>query len=157
MKSSTKGIFPFPNANLSSLFVKSRAKNTYFSTCTHLDCYTACIYVGCTTTAHVHWDLCQKIKINVRFPIHDRRSMILGLPYPGNVPTRTFSSILKAINGPILSYGKKRKNSTLREKLLWRNYLLHIESASLYPLSLNIVFNPQALPLLIENLIVSLL
>jgi hypothetical protein len=64
---------------------------------------------------------------------------------------------LKAINGPISSYGKRRKNSTLREKLLWRNYLLHIESASLCPLSLNTVFNPQALPLLIENLIVSLL
>jgi hypothetical protein len=63
---------------------------------------------------------------------------------------------LKAINGPIPSYGKRRKNSTLRAKLLWRNYLLHIESASLCPLSLNTVFIPQALPLLIENFIVSL-
>jgi hypothetical protein len=52
---------------------------------------------------------------------------------------------------------KRRKNSTLRENLLWRNYLLHIESASLCPLSVNTVFIPQALPLLIENLIVSLL
>jgi hypothetical protein len=52
---------------------------------------------------------------------------------------------------------KRRKNSILREKLLWRNYLLHIESASLYPLSLNIVFIPQILPLLIEKFIVSLL
>jgi hypothetical protein len=43
---------------------------------------------------------------------------------------------------------KMRKNSTLRAKLLWRNHLLHIESASLCPLSLNIVFNPQALPLI---------
>jgi hypothetical protein len=83
--------------------------------------------------------------------------MILGLPYTGNISTRPFSSILKAINGTILSYGKKRKNSNLRAKLIWRNYLLHIESASLYPLSLNTVFNPQALPLLIENLIVSIL
>jgi len=96
------------------------------------------------------------MKINVGFPCHDKRSMILGLPYNRNVLTQPFNSILKAINGPILSYGKKRKNSTLREKLLWRNYLLHIEFGSLCPLSLNTVFNPQSLPLLIENLIFSL-
>jgi hypothetical protein len=83
--------------------------------------------------------------------------MIIGLPYTGNVLNHPFSSILKAINGPITSYGNKRKNSTLRAKLLWRNYLLHIESASLCPLSLNTVFSPQAIPLLIENHIVSLL
>jgi hypothetical protein len=64
---------------------------------------------------------------------------------------------LKAINGPKPSYGKEEKNSTLRAKLLWRNYSLHIEFASLCPLSLNTLFNPQALPLLIENLIVSLI
>ena len=52
---------------------------------------------------------------------------------------------------------KWRKNSTLRAKLLWRNYSLHIESASLYPLSLNTLFNPQALPLLIENYTISLI
>ena len=52
---------------------------------------------------------------------------------------------------------KMRENSTLREKLPWRNYLLHIESAYLCPLSLNTLFNPQALPLLIENIIVSLI
>jgi hypothetical protein len=50
-----------------------------------------------------------------------------------------------------------KENSNLREKLLWRNYLLHIESTSLCPLSLNTMFNPQALPLLMENLIVSLI
>jgi hypothetical protein len=157
MQSCPEGLFPFPHANLSSLFIKSRAKNKYFSTCTHLSYYTTCVYADCSTTTHVHWDLCQKMKINVKFPCHDRRSMILGLPYTGNVPTRSFSSILKAINGLIPSYGKRGKNSTLRAKLLWRNYLLHNESASLCLLSLNRVFNPQALPLLIENLIVSLL
>jgi hypothetical protein len=157
MQSCTEGLIPFPYADLSSLFIKSRAKNKYFSTCTHLAHYTTCVYAGCSTTTRVHQDLCQKMKINVGFPCHDRRSMILGLPYTGNILTRPFSSILKAINGPIPSYGKRRKNSTLRAKLLWRNYLLHIESASLCPLSLNTVFIPQALPLLIENLIVSLL
>jgi hypothetical protein len=137
MQSCPEGLFPFPHTDLSSLLVKPRAKNTYFPTCTHLAYYTTCAYAGCPTTACVHRYLCQKMKINVGFPCHDRRSMILGLPYTGNVLTRSFSSILKAINGPIPSYGKKRKNSTLREKLLWRNYLLHIESASLCPLSLN--------------------
>jgi hypothetical protein len=157
MKSCTKGLFPFPHVDLSSLFVKSIAKNKYFSTCMHLSYYTTCVYPGYSTTTRIHRDLCQKMKINVGFPCHDRRFMILGLPYTRNIPTQPLSSTLKAINGPILSYGKRRKNSTLREKLLWRNYLLHIESASLCPLSMNTVFNPQALPLLIENPIVSLL
>ena len=49
---------------------------------------------------------------------------------------------LKATNGPIPNYGKEEKNSTLREKILWRNYSLHIESASLCPLSLKTLFNP---------------
>jgi hypothetical protein len=52
---------------------------------------------------------------------------------------------------------EEEKNSTLRAKLLWRNYLLRIESTTLCPLILNIMFIPQALPLLIENLIISLL
>jgi hypothetical protein len=59
--------------------------------------------------------------------------------------------------GQFQAMEKRRNNSTLREKLLWRNYLLHIESTSLCPLNLNTVFSPQALPLLIKNLIVSLL
>jgi hypothetical protein len=59
--------------------------------------------------------------------------------------------------GQIRAMEKRRNNSTLREKLLWRNYSLHIESASLCPLSLNTLFSPQALPLLIENFIVSLI
>ena len=157
MQSFLEGLFPFPHADLSSLFVRSRAKNKYFSTCKHLAHYIACVYAGFSSTTRIHQDLCQKMKINVGFPCHDKRSMILVLSYTGSILTRPFSSILKAINGPILSYGKRRKNSTLRAKLLWRNYLLHIESASLCPLSLNIVFIPQSLPLLIENPIVSLL
>jgi hypothetical protein len=83
--------------------------------------------------------------------------MILVFPYTRNVPTWPFSLILKAIKRPILSYGKGEKNSTLREKLLWRNYLLHIEYASLCPLNMNTMFIPEDLPLLMDNLIVSLL
>jgi hypothetical protein len=85
MQSCIEGLFPFPYVDLSSLFVKSRAKNTYFSTCTHLPYYTTCVYEGSTTTAHVHWDLCQKMKINVEFLCHNGRSTILGLPYNGNI------------------------------------------------------------------------
>jgi hypothetical protein len=51
----------------------------------------------------------RKSKLNVRFPCHDRRSLILGLPYTGNVPTQPFSCILKAIKKPILSYGKRER------------------------------------------------
>jgi hypothetical protein len=57
--------------------------------------------------------------------------------------------------GQIQPMEKERKNSTLREKLLWRNYSIHIESASLCPLSMNTLFNPQVVPLLIENFMVS--
>jgi hypothetical protein len=32
--------------------------------------------------------MCPELKNSVRFPFHDRRFMILGLPYIGNVPTR---------------------------------------------------------------------
>jgi hypothetical protein len=79
--------------------VKSRTKNKYFSICTHLAYYTTCIYTSFSTTSHAHRDLCQKIKINVEFPCHDRRSMILGFPYTRNVLNQPLSSILKAING----------------------------------------------------------
>jgi hypothetical protein len=60
--SCTEGLFPFPDADLSSHFDESRAKNTYFSTYTHPICYTTCVYVGCSTTTRVHRDLCHKIK-----------------------------------------------------------------------------------------------
>jgi len=83
--------------------------------------------------------------------------LILGLPYTRNIPTWPFGCILKAIKKPILSYGKGGGNSTLRANLFWRNYYFIIDSASLCPLSLNIVFSPQGLPLLMENLLVSLI
>ena len=87
-----------------------------------------------------------------RYEIHD--------PWP-SIHWKYFESTLqfhlKAINGPYPSCGKKEKNSTLREKLLWRNYSLHIESASLYHFEFEHIVQPQTLPYLIENLIVSLI
>jgi hypothetical protein len=83
--------------------------------------------------------------------------MILGLPYTGNVLTRTFSYILKAIKKRILSYGKRKREFNFESKVTLEKLLLRIEYASLCPLSLNTVFSPQALPLLMENLFVSLI
>jgi hypothetical protein len=43
--------------------------------------------------------------------------MILGLPYTGNVPTWTLQFHLKAINGPIPSYGKEEKEFNFESKV----------------------------------------
>jgi hypothetical protein len=106
MKSCTEGLIPFPYAYLSSLLKEFQDKNTNFSTCTHFAYYTESVYACCSTTAHVHRDLFQKMKLNVRFLCHDRRSLILGLLYTGNVLNHPFNSILKAIKKSIPSYGK---------------------------------------------------
>jgi hypothetical protein len=76
------------------------------------------------------------------------RSMILDLPYTGKCSDSTLQFHLKATNGPNPSYGKEEKNSTLREKLLWRNYSLHIESASLCPFKSEHIVHPPSSSLL---------
>jgi hypothetical protein len=63
MQSLREGIIPFPYANLHSLIDESKDKNKYFSTCIHLERYIASAYAGYSTTARIHQDLCQKIKI----------------------------------------------------------------------------------------------
>jgi hypothetical protein len=50
----------------------------------------------------------------------------------------------------ISSYGKEDKEFNFESKVTLEK-LLHIESTSLYPSSLNIVFIPQALPLLLRG------
>jgi hypothetical protein len=52
---------------------------------------------------------------------------------------------------------EKEKEFNFERKVTLDKLLIHIESASLCPLSLNTVFIPQDLPLLMENLIVSFL
>jgi hypothetical protein len=74
--------------------------------------------------------------------------MILDLPYTGNVSELALQFHLKVINGPYPSCGKEEKNSTLREKLLWRNYSLHIEFASLYPFKSEHIVEPPRSSLL---------
>jgi hypothetical protein len=83
----------------------------------------------------------RKSKLNVGFPCHNRSSLILGLTYTGNVMNRPFNSILKAISGPIPSYGKE-KEFNFERKFTLDKLLLHFDPASLCPLSLNTMFNP---------------
>ena len=67
----------------------------------------------------------RKSKINVGFPCHDRRYLILGLPYIGNVPNQPFSFILKAIKKTIPSYGKKGREFNFESKVTLEKLLLH--------------------------------
>jgi hypothetical protein len=148
--SCTEGLFPFPYAYLSSLFDESRAKNIHFSTYTLPISYTRCIYACCSTTTCVYRDLCQKIQNKVEFPCHDRRYLILGLPYTRNVLTRPFSCILKAIRTQFQAMEKEEKTFNFERKVTLEK-LLHIEFASLCPSSLNTVFSPQDLSLLLRG------
>jgi hypothetical protein len=130
-----------------TLFDKSRAKNIYFCTYTLPNCFARCVYACCSTTARVYQDLCQKIKNEVGFPCHDRRSPIFGLPYTRNIPTQPFSCILEAIRAQFRVMEKEEKAFNFESKVTLEK-LLHIESASICPSSMNTVFNPQALFLL---------
>jgi hypothetical protein len=58
MQSCRECLTPFPHADLLSMIDKSKDKNKYFSTCTHLESYTTCVYAGFSTIARVHRDLC---------------------------------------------------------------------------------------------------
>jgi hypothetical protein len=51
----------------------------------------------------------KKLKINVGFPCYNKRSLILGLPYTGNIPTQPFNFIFKTRKKPIPSYGKRER------------------------------------------------
>jgi hypothetical protein len=157
MQSCREGLIPFPHADLLSMIDKSRDKKKYFSTCMHLASYTTRVYIGFSTTTHVHRDLCQKIKIKCLFSMSRQE---ISDPWPSIYWKRSNSALQFHFEGykeANFELWKRRENSNLREKLLWRNYYFIIESASLCPLSLNTVFNPQALPLLMENLFVSLI
>jgi hypothetical protein len=124
MQSCREGLTPFPHADLLSLIDKFKDKNKYFSTCMHLESYTTWnTLVAPLQPAYI--EICaKKSKLNVGFPCHDRRSLILGLPYTGNVPTRPFSCILKAIKKPIPSYGKEREFN-FESKVALEKLLLH--------------------------------
>ena len=67
----------------------------------------------------------RKYKNEVGFPCHDRRSLILGLPYTGNVPTRPFNCILKAIRTKFRAMEKKEKTFNFESKVTLDKLLLH--------------------------------
>ena len=117
MQSFREGLIPFPHPDLLSLIDKSRDKNKYFPTCMHLEFYTTSVYTSCSTTTHIHWDLCQKIKIKCwvsmsRQEIYD--------PWPSIYWKRSDSALqfhLKAINASIPSYGKEEKEFNFERKV----------------------------------------
>ena len=119
-----RAFFHFPMQTYRPLFDKSKAKNIYFSTYTLPNFFARCVYACCSTTTRVYRDLCHKIQNEVGFPCHDKRSLIFGLPYTRNVPTRPFSCIMEAIREQFQAMEKRIKNSTLRAKLLQRNYFI---------------------------------
>ena len=91
-------------------------------------------YTQATPLQPAYIGICAKrYKNGVGFPCHDRRSLILGLPHTGNVLTQPFGCILNTIKAQFRAMEENRKLSTLREKLLWRNYFI----LSLHP------FDPQ--------------
>ena len=82
--------------------------------------------------------------------MYDRRSLIFGLPYTRNILTQPFSCILEAIRAQFRAMEKEEKAFNVESKVTLEK-LLHIESASLCPSSLNAVFIPQALSLLLRE------
>jgi hypothetical protein len=103
---------------INPFLINPEPKIYIFSTYMLPNCFARCAYTCCSTTARVYQDLCQKIQNEVRFPCHDNRSLIFGLPYTGNVLTRPFSCIMEAIREQFRAMEKRRKHSTLRAKLL---------------------------------------
>jgi hypothetical protein len=92
-----KGTFSISLCTLIIPFLMNpELKHTFFHIYTTYQLYKMHIHL-LLHCSFVYRDLCQKIQNEFRFPCHDRRSLILGLPYTGNVMTRPFSCILKAI------------------------------------------------------------
>jgi hypothetical protein len=120
----TEGLFPFPCADLSSLFDKSRDQNKQFSTYTCPISYKTSVYASCSTTACIHWDLCQKIQ---KWNQVSMSRQEISNPWPSIYWKCSDSALQLHFEGykrTISSYGKRRKNSTLRAKLLWRTYFI---------------------------------
>jgi hypothetical protein len=112
--------------------------------------YTTRIYTGCSTTTHVHQDLCQKIKKWSYFSMPQQQ---FSGPCPSIYWKLSNSALqfhFESYKRTISSYGKKEKAFNFERKVTLEK-LLHIESASLCPSSLDIVFNPQALSLLLRE------
>jgi hypothetical protein len=114
------------------------------------NCYERCVYACYSITSRVYRDLCQKIQNEVGFPCYNKISLILGLPCTRNILTQPFSFILEVIREQFQTMEKEEKAFNFERKVTMEK-LLHIESASLCPSSLNTVFIPQALPLLLRG------
>jgi hypothetical protein len=105
---------------------------------------------ACSTTAHVHRDLCQKIQ---KWSWVSMSRQEISDPWPSIYWKHSDSALQLHFEGyksTISSYGKEEKAFNFESKVTLEK-LLHIESASLCPSSLNTVFNPQALSLLLRE------
>jgi hypothetical protein len=117
MQSCTEGLIPFLYADLSSLLIKSRDKNTNFFTCTHLAHYTTSVYVGCSTITQVHRDLCQKMNIKCRVSMSRHE---ISNPWPSiywkcsDLALQFHFEGYKEANSELW---KRRKNSTFESKV----------------------------------------
>jgi hypothetical protein len=144
-----EGLFPFPYADLSSLFDESRAKNTHFSTYTHPICYTTCVYRLLHYSPHTSGFVLENTKWSW---VSMSRQEIFD-PWPSTYWKCSDSTLqfhFEDYKITILSYGKEEKAFNFESKVTLEK-LLHIESASICPSSLNIVFIPQALSLLLRE------
>ena len=99
----------------------------------------------------------RKYKNEVGFPCHDRRSMILGLPYTGNVLTRPFSCILNSIRAQFRAMEKRRKHSTWEQSYSGEitSYWVYVPLSlrfkhSVHPTSSFLIVERTSLPLFYE-------
>jgi hypothetical protein len=112
-----RAFFHFPMQTFHPFLQNPRAKNTYFSTCMHLAYYTTCVYTGCTTTTLRTSGFVPKNEKWCRVSMS--RQEIYD-PWPSIYWKRSDSTLqfhLKAINGPILSYGKEEKEFNFERKV----------------------------------------
>jgi hypothetical protein len=148
--SCTEGLFLFTYEDLSSLFDESRAKNIHFSTYTCPISYTTSVYAGWSTTAYVHQDLCQKIQkwSWVSMSRQDISDPWLSIYWKHS--ELALQLHFESYKSTILSYGKEEKEFNFESNVTLEK-LLNIEFASHCPSSLNTVFSPQDLSILLRE------
>jgi hypothetical protein len=125
-------------------------KINIFSTYTRPISYATSVYAGCSTTTHVHRGF---VPENTKWSRVSMSRQEISDPWPSIYWKRSDSALQLHFEGyknTISSYGKEEKAFNFESKVTLEK-LLHIESASLCPSSLNTVFNPQALSLLLRE------
>jgi hypothetical protein len=116
MQSFTKGIFPFPYAELKSLFANPRAKNMIFP---HIRTQTILqhAYTEVAPLQPAYIGKVHKIKkwCRVSMSRHEINDPLPSIYWKHSESSLQFH--LKAINGPNLSYGKEEKEFNFESKV----------------------------------------